>query len=654
MKKMKRHNNYSLFALGAIVCFLTACSQEEAFLDNSIEELQIYTLYLDADVPNFDTVRESETRASGNSWENGDVIYIAFSNGGGTVVGNATFKSSLGAFQFSSTSLSSIADASCRVYYFRGGSFSVSNNMVTMDKFTAIFADTSAKYTCSNNTIVMRAAFKPYTWRLCFKGPLGTQVKLKSESNIFYNTSLNLTSGSFTTNADSETLQVKSDGYTSYIYGLFTVSSNRIEIEVGGVSYSRRLEYSNLSVGESGYFSIPTTSNLYGWKGTSGTINGHEYVDLGLPSGTLWATCNIGATKPEEYGGYYAWGETNEKYYYDWSTYTHCDGSQETCHYIGDDIAGTDYDVAHVKWGGSWRMPTTIQQRELIKNCTKEWMQLNGVNGIKLTGPNGNTIFLPAAGLFGYDNVCFEGDGYYWSSTFGPRYYEYSEYSACSFIFNSDSSDYWNYGYGFRDQGCSVRAVISPEKPEDECPVAQAIDLGLPSGTKWASWNIGATKPEEYGGYYAWGETEEKDYYYWNTYKYFNNETGEYIYIGDDIAGTEYDVAHVRWGGSWSMPTTTQQRELLKNCTREWIQLNGVNGIKVTGPNGSTIFLPAAGLRSEYNLYDEGEYGFYWSSSFRLDDEEGAFSYYIWFNSGNRAWGDGNRFSGLSVRAVCP
>ena len=258
-----------------------SCCQDDASLDPFYENQahQTYTLYLDAEAPSFEAVREGETRASGSSWEDGDVIYIAFSNGGNTKVGSANYNSSLGAFQFSSASLISVSDASCSVYYFRGGSYSVSGNTVTMDKYTAIFTDTSAKYTCSSNVITMRAAFKPYTWRLCFKGTAGTEVKMKTESNIVYNTSLNLTSGSFSTKVGSEILKVKSDGYTSYIYGLFTGSSNTIEIEVGGVCYTRILASSKLSIGESGYLTVPTSSNLYGWTKASSSDEG-EAIDI--------------------------------------------------------------------------------------------------------------------------------------------------------------------------------------------------------------------------------------------------------------------------------------------------------------------------------------------------------------------------------------
>ena len=144
-------------------------------------------------------------------------------------------------------------------------------------------------------------------------------------------------------------------------------------------------------------------------------------IDLGLPSGTLWACCNVDATTPEGNGGYYAWGETEEKSYYEWDSYIYCDGSYGTCHDIGSDIAGTKYDVAHVKWGGSWVMPSKDQFEELRGNCTFEWTTENGVNGGKITGSNGGTIFLPATGYFWGDDITNGGSrGCYWLSTLNP------------------------------------------------------------------------------------------------------------------------------------------------------------------------------------------------------------------------------------------
>ena len=121
-----------------------------------------------------------------------------------------------------------------------------------------------------------------------------------------------------------------------------------------------------------------------------------------------------------------------------------------------------------------------------------------------------------------------------------------------------------------------------------------AIDLGLPSGIKWCCCNVGANKPEGYGGYYSWGETYEKAMYNSDTYNYaYVLYEGGIIYytdIGSDIAGTDYDVAHVRMGVPWRMPSKEQMEELLENCQLHWTQQNDVYGMLVTGPNGGQIF----------------------------------------------------------------
>lgn len=201
--------------------------------------------------------------------------------------------------------------------------------------------------------------------------------------------------------------------------------------------------------------------------------NNHPHaIDLGLPSGTKWACCNVGTTTPEGYGGYYAWGETEEKDIYDWTTYIYCDGSMETCHDIGLDIAGTEYDVAHIQWGGSWVMPSQDQIQELLNKCSCSWTSKNGVNGNLFTGPNGCTIFLPEANFWRNGRVNnadpdFDiGDsnretddlpsaGYYWSSTLRPLYSNVASYLLFSYgIAYGDA-------YNFRYSGFTVRPVIS-------------------------------------------------------------------------------------------------------------------------------------------------------------------------------------------------
>ena len=166
----------------------------------------------------------------------------------------------------------------------------------------------------------------------------------------------------------------------------------------------------------------------------TGTISGHDYVDLGLPSGTLWATCNIGANRPEDYGDYFAWGEISGykagKTSFDWSNYKWCNGSSYSLtkynnnSRIGytDDLTELERgdDAAYVNWGVEWRMPSKTQQEELEEKCTWIWTIRNGKNGYKVVGPNGNSLFLPAAGIrYSYDETLYyEGSkGLYWSRT---------------------------------------------------------------------------------------------------------------------------------------------------------------------------------------------------------------------------------------------
>ena len=188
---------------------------------------------------------------------------------------------------------------------------------------------------------------------------------------------------------------------------------------------------------------------VYGSQRSFTTATDHDYVDLGLPSGTLWATCNVGAENPEDYGDYFAWGETQPKETYNWTTYQYCNGSSNTLtKYCDNSSYGyngfTDNlttllpedDAATANWGEGWRMPTQAEFQELLDNTTVTWTQQNGVNGRLFTADNGNSLFLPAAGSR-YDSYLFDAGslGDYWSSslyTGSPDYawylYFYSDY----------------------------------------------------------------------------------------------------------------------------------------------------------------------------------------------------------------------------------
>ena len=185
------------------------------------------------------------------------------------------------------------------------------------------------------------------------------------------------------------------------------------------------------------------------------------------------------------------------------------------------------------------------------------------------------------------------------------------------------------------------------------------VDLGLPSGLLWAKCNLGATTPEGYGNYYAWGETQPKSEYTWATYTYGDTTYHLYKYNTSADYGTvdnkttleaADDAATVVLGGGARMPTSDDWVELRSNTTGEWTQQNGVNGWKFTATNGNSLFLPAAGRRCGSSLYDGGTYGFYWSSSLLTDDPSRVRNFY--FHSDGSRMNSFNRNYGFSVRAV--
>ena len=378
-------------------------------------------------------------------------------------------------------------------------------------------------------------------------------------------------------------------------------------------------------------------------KPSKSTENGHEYVDLGLS--VMWATCNVGANKPEQYGNYYAWGETETK-----SRYTVVNSItqgmsisqlQSQGYIDGSGNLTSSHDAATANWGGSWRMPTKKEQQELIDKCTWQWTTQGGKKGYKVTGPNGNHIFLPAAGHRDLSSLFDAGnDGEYLNSTSYDGDIEF----AYALEFNSGNH---KVGISYRKNGLSVRPVCDKDiktnnttsqqnstnaqsttsqqnksntstqnttkvsKPSNGTANGhEYVDLGL--SVMWATCNIGANKPEQYGNYYAWGETETK-----SVYKQNNSLTrGKKM---NDISGNvDYDVARANWGGSWRMPTKTEFEELKNKCT--WIPTtqNGVKGCKVVGPNGNYIFLPAGGSIVETSgnvARNAGRFGRFWSST---------------------------------------
>ena len=499
--------------------------------------------------------------------------------------------------------------------------------------------------------------------------------------------------------------------------------------------------------------------------------NGFEYVDLGLSA--KWATYNVGATKPEEYGEYYAWGETESKSDYSWLTYKYRISGDtydnvkfnKYVSYSSSGIVDNKVlldnvdDVAYVKWGGSWHIPTVVEMVELYDNCTWTWTTQNGINGYLITskviGYTDCSIFLPAAG-FRNDTLLNDagGKGKYWSRNLDKSMDTWPwNYTFCS--------DYTVLGAGSDDRsiGCSVRPVCPSEEwlshismylnrdslmlvpdgcgyirgrikydnndysyPNDgfvwisdnpavavvddegnvtaiskgtahiiaslgslseQCTVTvtdeseishEFVDLGL--SVKWATFNVGASKPEDFGGYYAWGETSVKSEYTWENYKFrssgdsqsniilskYNNKSEYGVLDSINTLDIEDDVAHVKWGGNWRMPTYEEQKELCDNCTWVWYdqgntEFGGVAGYKIvskkTGYTDRFIFLPSCGFHERKSYDISGGYFCYWSSS--LSSTSPFYARYLGFDGeGISPYFAGDRFRGLPVRPVCP
>ena len=511
---------------------------------------------------------------------------------------------------------------------------------------------------------------------------------------------------------------------------------------------------------------------------------GLEIVDLGLPSGTKWANMNAGASRPEEYGDYYAWGETATKSDYSLSTYQFSPTNLN----IGDDynITGTELDAAHVNMGNAWQLPSKAQLEELRDNCTWTWTSVNNISGYRVTGPNKNSIFLPASGLMiestrSYDSSDTNNSnhgGSYQSGTPGDDTSNYNWTLSWRYGYSSNTryvvggNDHPPFGWDVatvRYYGRTIRAVFasnanvkdgtvmnietlrgrwslndseatiygkwssttavvesgvnvgfivgdsanivigkdraalryvrhSTQNEDFQTTLAisgnmgywyrafleygdtvvygkayhvgwEKVDLGLPSGTLWANMNIGASKPEDYGNYYAWGEVAVKDSYTSSNYLH----SGTYLGNNGDIAGTVNDAAYINMGEDWKMPTKEQIEELRDQCTWIWTCENSVNGYRVVGPNGRHIFLPSAGYMngstrcSPGNSSDRSDHGAsYWSSLCNTSNTSygWSLSWRYGYSSNTRYVVGGNdhppfgwdvatvRYYGRSVRAV--
>ena len=525
----------------------------------------------------------------------------------------------------------------------------------------------------------------------------------------------------------------------------------------------------------------------------------HDKVQL-WAGGPYWATTNIGADEPWEYGYNFWWGDTvgytrsggtwtdygDGSGYYSNVTWVSSTGQQMSSSPFDWDSCPTTYkddpallsegyidatgnlapehDAPHVHWGGEARMPTDAEISALIDNCTTTWITTNGVYGRLVTGKGAyanRSIFLPAAGLGSDSDHYYPGsDGSYWSSTPDSD----SSYYAWSLNFNA--GDFYRYSYCFgRYDGRSVRPVRDDGGTANTYTVtykpgangngtqqtatkmhgvalklkgatftrsgytqtgwstsdggSKAYDLGASytanapitlypywtvnsgadthasvqlwaGGPYWATTNIGAEEPWEYGYYFWWGDTVgyTRSGGTWTDYGdglgYYSDvtwvsSTGQQMsscpfdwdscptmYKDDsallsegyiDVTGNlapEHDAAHVQWGGSWRMPTKQELSDLNNKCSWSWTTMNGIKGWRVSGTGdyaSASIFLPCAGGGLGTSLYYVGSVGYYWSSAPYSDDY--GYAWLLYFTSSRHDTnGSSYRSVGQPVRPV--
>lgn len=599
------------------------------------------------------------------------------------------------------------------------------DRLIPEDRFTSFILtrDGSVETDVDGNEIVDNSTLLQNVW-----------VETGGKSVMWFKDAMNVVEYRFEDTSNPDIYSFRRN--TQYSY---SARDNEIKIEddvysivgVNGKELTLRMTTSPYSMH---MYDIGTKQDIPSDAAT--TYDAGYAVDLGLPSGVKWANCNVGASSPEEFGGYYAWGETFEKEGYAITDYTYYKSSKQEWVDIGTNISGTRYDVACQKWGGDWRMPTKEEIEELIDECSWQWTSINKVNGYRIIGPNGNSIFIPAAGFRvdnglyrrGYqaiswsDKVVFAGahclrfGDAKWERSIIDRYVGVSVRPVCG-VFKSktvtvttgeatditsnsavlsgtlsdagksitcgviygtssslsstsgtkvsttssgdysvtvtdleDNTTYYYRAYAISDGEYCYGEVCSFKT--EKLVVIEAVDLGL--SVKWASCNVGAESPEDYGGYYAWGETKEKNDYSSSTSITYGLSTSELrsqgIIDSDDNLTAAYDAATDNWGSSWRMPTKEEIEELCNKCSWEWTSVNGVSGQKVTGPNGNSIFLPAAGYRNSTGVLGRGSYGRYWSGT--LFERSSYSAYYLSFYSDDHDWDYYHRLFGHPVRPV--
>ena len=553
----------TIFKLFAIIslCLSASCTHEE--IPTVQEDGKKHTCIMDVAV----TLAgyDGSTRSDGESqWENGDRMYITFySSYGETATGVAEYFVEESAWVLSYTgTLATDGNNSCLVRFFKNATHD--GESVYLTPHSISYRSSDATYMYDGNTLRVSAYLTPSTGRIYFASQEDAEFTV---SGLTYNTRYTLAGDAMETSSDpiSQAMHSRPDGtgcVTDYIYAAYTDTVSRsLDIRVQSLIFSKSFPAEMLQASASGYITLPTSQSHNGWD----VREAYEYVDLGLPSGLKWATCNVGAANPWESGGYYAWGEIEEK-----SEYTE-DNSVAYGAGLGDISGNAEYDAARANWGGEWRMPTSAECEELLNYCTWEWSSQNGTYGYFVNGNNGNRIFLPVAGYRYGSTHYFDGpEGHYWTST--PN----DTYNALKLSIGAVGSEYRTVDLGSSAVGRNIRPVMSGQAVEEVFALgntelyatssATAFGVGVNSNVAWSA-EVSANWVKLVNAFADWTSTNTNQDGTTSQYEYtFNVAAGNTLSFDWAVSSeTNYDWLTITLNGE---QIVRQSGEASSNFTR--------------------------------------------------------------------------------------
>lgn len=712
MKRIKYSIQSIFTALLVVVIFVAvSCSNE---IPEKGQSTEVIRMKLEGGLQEFD---DAATRAP-KTLPDGAKILIRFANG---AYATAIYSTSSTDWSVSLTgSLSSTSSGECTLFYSPAPK-SLSGSSLTLDSSTPLYT-AQGTYSYSSPVLKVTATLVPSTPRVRFKGAPGITISL---SGLTYYSGVDVSKSSPLSTTPSDVSLTVSGSYTNYVYGYFADSNRELKLTSNNVTYKRNFGTDTFITGQSGWLNLPTANNYAGWTKVGGgstpstgtvekktfTVRGVSFDMILVEHGTFTMGATSEQQNPEDdekpahqvtISKDYYMGETEVTQAL-WKAVTGYSPTPSGSSWSSIYGLGANYPAYYITYynvkdfltklnqmtGQTFRMPTEAEWEYAARGGQNTrgyqysgsntigdvaWYWDNGAEAypVKTKVPNELGLYDMSGNV---SEWCNDWYGSYGSSIVidptGPisgsnRVYRGGCWSSddedCRVaIRNYASESYRSTHLGFRL--CLDASAVGGDTPSDDSH--EYVDLGL--SVKWATCNVGAHSPEDYGDYFAWGETtgynEGKKNFDWSTYKWCKgSETTMTRYCRQSQWGTvdgkivlesEDDVAHVKWGGSWRMPTDAEFTELRNNCTLTWTTQNGVKGRKVTSKtNGNSIFLPAAGYRHSSDFGNAGSYGGYWSSSLSTSYSDDA--YELYFSSGSVYGGNYDRCYGRSVRPVCP